>query len=88
MCSKAKVKLGLEREHKARKSSRHVEERAAHGRRLEANIINIARMANAVPCHNFEVPQWIFDIVVPKCQKCNGCLNGHTSQGLLFEAIF
>ena len=48
MCSKAKVKLGLEREHKARKSSRHVEERAAHGRRLEANIINIARIANAV----------------------------------------
>ena len=48
MCSKAKVKLGLEREHKARQSSRHVEERAAHGRRLEANIINIARIANAV----------------------------------------
>ena len=48
MCSKAKVKLGLEREHKARQSSRLVEERAAHKRRLEANIINIARIANAV----------------------------------------
>ena len=42
------MKLGLEREHKARKSSRHVEERAAQKRRLEANIINIARIANAV----------------------------------------
>ena len=39
MCSKAKVKLGLEREHKARQSSKPVEKRAAHGRRLEADII-------------------------------------------------
>jgi len=52
--------------------------------------LNIARIANAVPCHSlFKGHNVNVNIVVLNCQKCNQCLkcqvSAHKSLGLLFD---
>ena len=46
--------------------------------------LNIARIANAVPCHSLLKN---VEIVVLNCQKCKQCHNGLKSLGLLIVIV-
>ena len=48
---------------------------------------NIARIANAVPVTLYSRDTMNVEIVVLNCHKCNQCLKGHKSRGLVFEGV-
>ena len=50
-------------------------------------VKNIARIANAVPVTLYSRVTMNVEIVVLNCQKCNQCLKGHKSLGLVFEGV-
>ena len=50
-------------------------------------ILNIARIANAVPVTLYSRVTVNVEIVVLNCQKCNQCLKGHKSRGMAFEGV-
>ena len=51
------------------------------------NNKNIARIANAVPVTLYSRDTMNVEIVVLNCHKCNQCLKGHKSRGLVFEGV-
>ena len=48
---------------------------------------HIARIAIAVPVTLYSMVTVNVEIVVLNCQKCNQCLKGHKSQGLLSDQM-
>ena len=49
--------------------------------------LNIARIANAVPVTLYSKVTMNVGFVVLNCQKCNQCLKGHKSLGLVSEGV-
>ena len=56
-------------------------------RDLRTRSKNIARIANAVPVTLYSRVTMNVEIVVLDCQKCNQCLKGHKSLGLVVEGV-